>query len=150
MFVSRRSRCSASRRRFARKTAATSLRIAMTHRAPFPEDDPDTDIDAARCAEGEDSGTPAPRPKMRFIHQRRQLNKGDIVQLDCDTQCNFMLLSDPDYIAYQRVRPFRYCGGTFKRFPAQIAVPESGDWNIIIDLAGAKGEIQYNITIVID
>jgi hypothetical protein len=89
-------------------------------------------------------------PKMRFIHQRRHLNKGDIVQLDCDTQCNFMLLRDADYAAYQQVRRFGYCGGTFKDFPAQIAVPESGDWNIIIDLAGAKEEIQYNITIVID
>ena len=86
---------------------------------------------------------------MRFIHQRRTLNKGDIVQLDCDAQCNFMLLSDADYAAYQQVRRFAYCGGTFKHFPARITVPETGDWHIIIDLAGAKGEIEYNITIVI-
>ncbi len=87
---------------------------------------------------------------MRFIHQRRHLNKGDIVQLDCDTQCNFMLLTDAAYAAYQQVRRFSYCGGTFKHFPARIAVPESGDWNIIIDLAGATDEIRYNITIVLE
>ena len=102
----------------------------------------------ARVAEGSPQ---YPRgPKMQFIHQRRHLRKGEIVQLDCDTQCNFMLLTDADYAAYQQVRPFSYCGGTFKRFPAQITVPETGDWNIIIDLAGAKEEIKYNITIVID
>ena len=76
--------------------------------------------------------------------------KGAIVQLDCDTQCNFMLLRDADYAAYQQVRRFQYYGGTFKRFPARITVPETGDWNIIIDLAGAKEEIQYLITIVIE
>ena len=103
-------------------------------------------VSAARCAEAEPSGR---GPKMRFIHQRRPLNKGDIVQLDCDTQCNFMILTDGDYAAYQNVRPFSYCGGTFKRFPARIIVPETDNWNIIVDLAGAKEEIQYNITVVI-
>ena len=103
-----------------------------------------------RCAEGEDSARRHGDARMRFIHQRRHLNKGDTVHLHCDTQCNFMLLSDADYAAYQRVRPFRYYGGTFKHFPAQIAAPESGDWNIVIDLAGAQGEIRYNITIVVD
>lgn len=104
-------------------------------------------VNAARCAE---AAPPGRGSKMRFIHQRRPLNKGDIVQLDCDTQCNFMILTDGDYAAYQKVRRFSYCGGTFKRFPAQITVPETGNWNIIVDLAGAKEEIQYNITVVID
>lgn len=87
---------------------------------------------------------------MRFIHNRRYLAKGEIVQLDCDTQCNFMLLTDGDFGAYQQVRPFSYHGGTFKTFPARIAVPESGHWNLIIDLNGAPKEPRYNITVVIE
>ena len=105
------------------------------------------ELESARCAEGEPSDPP---PKMRFIHQRRELKKGEVVQLDCDTQCNFMLLTDRDYGAYQQVRRFKYHGGTFKGFPARITVPETGWWNIVIDLAGAQREIQYNITVVIE
>ncbi len=86
---------------------------------------------------------------MTFIHSRRYLNLGEIVQLDCDTQCNFMLLRDTDYAAYQRVEPFHYHGGTFKHFPAQIPAPSTGYWNIVVDLAGASGEIHYNVTIVL-
>ena len=112
--------------------------------SPAPNE---AEVDAARCRESDPSDRP---PKMRFIHQRRELQKGAVVQLDCDTQCNFMLLSDRDYVAYQQVRRFRYHGGTFKRFPARITVPETGPWNIIIDLAGANREIQYNITVVIE
>lgn len=120
----------------------------MPYRRAKPSAAPiEAEIKAARCAESDPSDRP---PKMRFIHQRRELKKGDIVQLDCDTQCNFMLLSDRDYAAYQQVRRFKYHGGTFKRFPARITVPETGPWNIIIDLAGAKSEIQYNITVVIE
>lgn len=113
----------------------------------YSRDSDGANVNAARCVEADPSDRPA---KMRFIHQRRHLNKGEVVQLDCDTQCNFMLLTDGDYDAYQKVRRFSYCGGTFKHFPARIPVPESGHWNIIIDLAGAKGEILYNITIIID
>ena len=102
---------------------------------------------AARCAERAESERV---PRMRFLHQRRKLNKGQIIQLDCDTQCNFMLLTDADYTAYQQIRRFDYHGGTFKHFPARIHVPQTGDWNIIIDLAGATGEIRYNLTIVLD
>ena len=61
-----------------------------------------------------------------------------------------MLLTDADFGAYQQVRRFNYQGGTFKQFPAQIAVPESGYWNLIIDLNGAAKLPDYNITIVTD
>ena len=119
----------------------------MIHSANHLGDGDAAETTAGRCAEAAPGNA---APKMRFIHQRRHLERGEIVQLDCDTQCNFMLLTDSDYAAYQKVCRFNYCGGTFKHFPARINVPESGDWNIIIDLAGARGEIQYNITIVID
>ena len=120
----------------------------MSRRARLTEHRNGVDVEttAARCAEGAERDRP---PKMRFIHQRRKLEQGEIVQLDCDTQCNFMLLTDADYAAYQQIRRFNYYGGTFKHFPARIPVPHAGDWNIIIDLAGAAGEIQYNITIVL-
>ena len=126
----------------------------MESRTSYSVDRNGAEPSASRIAEaeGEDNTADSPEspPKMRFIHQRRFLNKGAIVQLDCDTQCNFMLLSDAGYAAYQQVRRFKYYGGTFKHFPARITVPETGDWNIVIDLAGAKSEIQYNITIVIE
>jgi hypothetical protein len=87
---------------------------------------------------------------MKFIHSRRYLNKDEIVQLDCDTQCNFMITTDAEFGFYERGQRFTYHGGTFKTFPARIRVPESGYWNITIDMAGAPCAPQYTITIVID
>lgn len=85
---------------------------------------------------------------MKFIHTRRYLKQGEIVQLDCDGQCNFMLLTDEDFGAYQKVRHFKYYGGTFKHFPARITVEETGHWNIVIDCNGADREIRYTIFVV--
>jgi hypothetical protein len=126
--------------------AALAAALMMTHCGKDVSREDDGELGAARCAE--EPSRPG-MPKMRFIHQRRHLEKDEVVQLDCDTQCNFMLLSDADYAAYQQLRRFSYNGGTFKHFPARITVPASGIWNIIIDLAGAKSEIHYNITVVV-
>ncbi|MFN2474892.1 MAG: DUF1883 domain-containing protein [Chthoniobacterales bacterium] len=113
-------------------------------------------LSEARYSIGETEAPPTLRiaeprggPAMQFIHSRRHLEQSQIVQLDCDTQCHFILLTDADFAAYQLIRPFRCEGGTFKQFPAQITVPSTDYWNIVIDLAGATKEIQYNITIIL-
>lgn len=87
---------------------------------------------------------------MKYIHTRRLLNAGEVVQLDCDTQCHLMLLTDEHFAAYQAVRDFAYEGGTFKKFPAPGCGPETAYWNVVIDLNGAAKPVQYNITIVLD
>jgi hypothetical protein len=83
---------------------------------------------------------------MNFIHAREYLNQGDVVQLDCDTQCNFMITTDSNFSSYRRRGRFQYYGGHFKRFPARISVPHSDNWNVTVDLAGGSANIRYSIS----
>jgi len=83
---------------------------------------------------------------MDFIHAREHFNDGDVVVLDCDTQCNFHITDDPNFSAYRRGHQFRYYGGHFKSFPARISVPHSGYWNVVVDLGGASANIRYNLS----
>jgi hypothetical protein len=83
-----------------------------------------------------------------FIHSREHLNRGNIVQVDCDTQCNVMLLSDTEFSNYRRGNRFKYYGGHYKRFPVRIPVPNSGYWNIIIDLGGGSARIKHAIQVI--
>jgi hypothetical protein len=83
---------------------------------------------------------------MDFIHSREHLDEGDIVQLDCDTQCNFMLTDDSNFARYKRHGNFDYYGGKFEYFPARIVVPHTGYWNITIDLGGGRANIRYNLS----
>jgi hypothetical protein len=85
---------------------------------------------------------------MNFIHSREFLNEGDTVVLDCDTQCNFMLTDDTNFSSYKRCGRFQYYGGFFKKFPARIAVPHAGHWNITLDLAGGRANIRYGFRIL--
>ncbi|GAN91771.1 hypothetical protein Gbfr_091_002 [Gluconobacter frateurii M-2] len=82
---------------------------------------------------------------MQHIHAREWLNPSDMVRVDCDHQCNILVMDDYNYSLYQRRQAFRYLGGFFKRLPATLQVPNSGHWNTVIDLAGGQANIRYNI-----
>ena len=86
---------------------------------------------------------------MSFIHSREFFNQGDVVVLNCDTQCNFMLTDDSNFANYQQGRGgFSYYGGHFKYFPARITVPRSDNWNVTIDLGGGSANIRYGLQVI--
>lgn len=82
------------------------------------------------------------------LHERLSLNAGDVVEVDCDTQCNVMLLSDSDYAQYKRGGSFRYSGGHFKQFPARLSPPHPGMWNIVLDLGGGSATVRHSIRVI--
>ena len=81
-----------------------------------------------------------------FIHAEEYLEEGDVVIVNCDHQCNVLVMDDSNFSSYQRGSQFRYHGGFYKMLPARIAVPHSGNWNTVIDLAGGRANIRYNIS----
>lgn len=83
-----------------------------------------------------------------FIHGREYLDIGDAVEVNCDTQCNIMLLTDAEFSNYKNGQSFNYHGGHFKFFPAHIPAPGSGYWNVIIDLGGGSANIRYSIRVI--
>lgn len=83
-----------------------------------------------------------------FIHSRDHYNSGEVIVLDCDTQCNFMLLDDTNFHSYKNGRANNYYGGFFKMFPAKITVPSTGHWNIVIDLGGGSANIKYSLSVI--
>lgn len=86
---------------------------------------------------------------MDFIHHREYLNPSDVVRVDCDTRCNVMLTSDSNFFAYQRGDGYTYFGGGFKTFPALLSPPNSGYWNVTIDIGeGYQADIRYRIDVL--
>jgi len=83
-----------------------------------------------------------------FLHEQKRLKKGDIVELACDSQCNFMITDDSNLAKYKRGDSFKGYGGHFERFPAHIVVPHSGYWNVTVDLGGAQANIRYAVRFI--
>ncbi len=84
---------------------------------------------------------------MKFIHAREHLNEGDVVVVDCDTQCNVMVTTDTEFARFKRSNKCTYYGGFYEYFPVRIEVPHSGYWNTTIDVgAGYNANIRYSIS----
>ena len=81
-----------------------------------------------------------------FLHEQKYLHTGDIAHLECDTQCNFMLMDNSNFQNYRTGRQFKYYGGHFTHFPARIEVPHTGTWNVVIDLGGGRANIRYSLS----
>lgn len=82
----------------------------------------------------------------RYVHARRYLLEEHVISVECSRPCRIFLMSDLNHTRYHLGRDFKALGGSFTRFPAHIQVPRSGVWNILIDLAGSRGELSYSIT----
>lgn len=92
---------------------------------------------------------------MKFIHQREQLEEGDLVVIECSQPCNIRLMNDANFRAFRNGGRHSYHGGHFIRFPARIRVPSSGFWNITLDTVTRrpisvtrKPNLEYSIRIV--
>ncbi len=82
-----------------------------------------------------------------FLHTRVFLDQGEIAVLDCDTQCNFILLDDHNFQIYKNRGQFTYYGQYFTYFPARIAAPFSGYWNTVIYTDG-PATIKHSLTFI--
>jgi hypothetical protein len=83
--------------------------------------------------------------RVQHIHDREWLEAGTTVRVDCDHQCNVLVMDDHNYSQYRRSASFHHFGGFFQRLPALIGVPDTGHWNTVIDLGGGQASIRYSI-----
>lgn len=92
---------------------------------------------------------------MKFIHQREQLNAGDLVVIESSQPCNIRLMNDANFRSFKNGGRHTYHGGAFVRFPARITVPADGFWNITLDTVTRKAisvtrkpKLEYRIKII--
>ena len=82
------------------------------------------------------------------LHKRLHLNDGDVIEVDSDTQANVILTTDSDYANYKAGRSYHYYGGFFTHFPARLAPPHSGDWNVVLDLGGGQATVRHSMRVI--
>ena len=92
---------------------------------------------------------------MKFIHQREQLNEGDLLVIQSSQPCNIRLMNDANFRSFKNGARHNYIGGAFECFPARIPVPSTGFWNITLDTVTRraisvtrKPKLEYSIRIV--
>lgn len=76
------------------------------------------------------------------------MKQGDCALVDCSHQCNVLIMTDTNFRNYKNGRRYRYYGGFYNRLPAQISVPNTDNWNIVLDLGGRSANIRHSIRII--
>jgi hypothetical protein len=71
-----------------------------------------------------------------------------VVQVHCSHRCNVRLVDDSNFQRLRRGDRHTYYGGHFTQFPATIAAPSSGYWNIVLDLGGGSANIRYSFNVL--
>jgi len=82
------------------------------------------------------------------LHKRLFLKDGDVVEVNSDTQANVILVDDSDYSNYQNGGSYQYYGGFFTHFPARLAPPHSGYWNVVLDLGGRQATVRHSMRVI--
>ena len=83
-----------------------------------------------------------------FVHAQQKLAKGDVVVVQCSHQCNVLLMDDQNFELYRTRQKHQFYGGRYTHFPARLPVPETGHWNVVIDLGGRQATIQHTISYI--
>ncbi|MEM0897274.1 MAG: DUF1883 domain-containing protein [Verrucomicrobiota bacterium] len=85
---------------------------------------------------------------MEFIHKREFLEEGDVVSLEIESRCRFMLLDDSNLRALKRGCRYQYYGDRVEGMRCELSVPHPGFWNIVIDTGGDTRNIRYTIDLL--
>lgn len=85
---------------------------------------------------------------MDFLHKKFFLKDTQTVEVMCSHQCNLLLLDDINFQYYKNGRKFSCYGGFYKQFPARLTPPFDGEWNVVLDIAGWSGTIEYSINVL--
>lgn len=86
---------------------------------------------------------------MSYLHNRILVNAGQTISVQCSHQINVLVMDDTNYSRYKRGQSAQYYGGFYTHFPANITVPHTGHWNVVLALPpGHRATIRHSINII--
>jgi hypothetical protein len=87
---------------------------------------------------------------MKFIHNDLGYRKGgEIVEVSLSgNAANVRLMDNSNFYKYKNGMQHRYFGGLAKKSPVRLQIPNSGHWNITVDMAGLRGQTKASVRIL--
>lgn len=82
------------------------------------------------------------------IRERKLLNRGDVVVVQCDHPCNIRLIDDENLPKLKSGERYAYLGGFYRILPARIVIPKDGYWNLSVGLGEEATRANYRVNYV--
>ncbi len=87
---------------------------------------------------------------MHFTHYDLGYRKnGEIAEVTLSgNAANIRLVNSSNLSNYKNGKPHRYYGGLAKQFPVKLAIPNSDNWHIVVDMQGLQGQVRSSARIL--
>ena len=86
---------------------------------------------------------------MNFLHYPvGWAHAGDLVRITLSQQANVHLVDNSNFKRYRRGQKFRGVGGRQTVSPAELAVPRSGHWHVVVDRGAAGGRVRAAVELL--
>lgn len=84
---------------------------------------------------------------MKFTHyDLGYKQRGEIVEIILSgSAANVRLMDSSNFSNYRNGRQHRYYGGLAKQSPIRLAIPNSGNWHVTVDMQGLVGTVRSSI-----
>ncbi|KQP63113.1 DUF1883 domain-containing protein [Nocardioides sp. Leaf285] len=76
-----------------------------------------------------------------------QQKKGATAVVSLKSQANVRLMTKSNYQSFKAGRRAQFYGGSYKRTPVRIALPNSGHWVVVVDIGGLSGRFSASVTV---
>ena len=87
--------------------------------------------------------------ELDFVHyDLGYLEEGTTVVVFLDTAANVCVLDLTNFRYYRMGTSFTYLGGYITRSPYYAVIPQTGFWNVTIDLGGYEGRIGSSVKVI--
>ena len=85
---------------------------------------------------------------MDYLHSELKIGDNEVVHVTlAGHSANVLLLDDANFEKYKKGEPFAYHGGFYSKSPAILKPPRSGEWHLIVDLAGKPGQVSATVAV---
>jgi hypothetical protein len=84
---------------------------------------------------------------MKFTHyDLGYKQRGEVVEISLSgSAANVRLMDSSNFSNYRNGRQHRYYGGLAKQSPVRLAIPNSGNWHVTVDMQGLVGTVRSSI-----
>ena len=87
---------------------------------------------------------------MQFQHYNLgHQPQGAVVEVTLSgNAANVRLLDNTNFQNYRSGRKHRCIGGLIRRSPARLTIPRTGNWHVVVDFQGLRGQCRFSVRVI--
>jgi hypothetical protein len=86
---------------------------------------------------------------MKFLDYQVQTQDGDVIRVDLSgNEANVRVMDESNFQSYRAGGQHRCFGRHYRKSPAIITPPHSGQWHVVVDLGRAAGRVRAAVRVL--